>query len=116
MAEFVYIQNYTRNGNMGISHLVFNQIAAIATNEIKGANVLQKEKDPFKLHKPITCDIRNGLVTVKIYVTLSKKSDEERLVVEIKENVAQALAMLTEMIPFKIDVIVAGFTDEEKGE
>jgi uncharacterized alkaline shock family protein YloU len=116
MAEFVYIQNYERNGNMGISHLVFDQIVAIATNQVNGANVADGESvyAKFKLHKPITCTIRNGIVNVKIFVTLTEDSDVDKVSNEIKENVTQTLLMTTEFIPFNIDVTVVGFTSKDK--
>ena len=39
MSEYVYIQNYNKQGIMGISYAVFDQIAEIATNEVSGATV-----------------------------------------------------------------------------
>ncbi|HKM02540.1 MAG TPA: hypothetical protein VJZ31_01280, partial [Bacilli bacterium] len=70
MAEYVYIQNYTRNGVMGISHHVFDQIAEIATNQVKGAETFTR-KSTFFVHRPATCEIVNGRVTVKIYVVIA---------------------------------------------
>lgn len=34
MAEYVYIQNYNKQGTMGIYYQVFDKIAEIATNEV----------------------------------------------------------------------------------
>jgi uncharacterized alkaline shock family protein YloU len=114
MAEYVYIQNYTRNGNMGISHFVFDQIAGIATNQVQGAILLDPVSATFKLHKPISCSIRNGLVNVKIHVILVKGAPVDEVCLAIQDNVSNALAMMTEMIPFKIDVVVAGFAEKKE--
>lgn len=114
MAEYVYIQNYTRNGNMGISHFVFDQIAGIATNQVQGAILLDPVSATFKLHKSISCSIRNGLVNVKIHVILVKGAPVDEVCLAIQDNVSNALAMMTEMIPFKIDVVVAGFAEKKE--
>ncbi|HKM10881.1 MAG: Asp23/Gls24 family envelope stress response protein [Bacilli bacterium] len=108
MAEYVYIQNYTRNGQMGISHVVFDQIAAIATNSVLGATVARSKKGLFLLHKPIACQIRNGLVDVKISVIIEKSANVQEVCLKIQEEVASALTMMTELIPFKIIVEVDG--------
>ena len=107
MAEYVYIQNYTRNGAMGISHVVFDQIAASATNQVNGATVKENPNDFFRLHKPITCSIRNGLVDVKIQVNISAGVNVNEVCLRIQEEVASALRMMTELVPFKIIVEVA---------
>lgn len=108
MADYVYIENYTRNGAMGISHVVFDQIASIATNKVKGATVKQQNTARlFKLHKPITCQIRNGLVKVSIAVTISAGVNVNEVCINIQEEVASALISMTELIPFNINVKVA---------
>jgi uncharacterized alkaline shock family protein YloU len=105
MAEYVYIQNYTRNGVMGISHHVFDQIAEIATNQVKGAETFTR-KSSFFVHRPAACEIKNGLVTVKIFVVISADANINEVCLNIQENVANSLAMMTEVIPFKIGVEV----------
>lgn len=108
MANYVLIENYTRNGAMGISHFVFDQIASIATNKVKGATVKKtNSKSLFKLHRPITCEIRNGLVKVTISVTISTGVNVNEVCLNIQEEVASALVSMTELIPFNINVKVA---------
>lgn len=115
MAQYVFIQNYTRNGTMGISHNVFDQIAEIATNAVEGATVSsQKKLGTFSLHKPITCSIRNGLVDVKIYVIIAARVNVKEVCLKIQENVANSLSMMTELIPFKILVEVAAVDTVER--
>ncbi|MGI6714334.1 MAG: hypothetical protein ACOX3K_04770 [Bacilli bacterium] len=108
MAEYVYIQNYTRNGQMGISHVVFDQIAYIAAEGVIGATVARSKKRLFTLHKPIACEIRNGLVDVKISVVIEKDANQETVKEKIIEEVSNALSMMTELIPFKVIVEVVG--------
>lgn len=107
MAQYVYIQNYTRNGLMGISHVVFDQIAETATNNVAGAKVRAPVKTVFSLHKPIQCLIKNGLVDMKISVVIAKGVNVSEVATKIQEEVANALSSMTELIPFKINVEVS---------
>ena len=105
MEEYVYIPNYTRNGVMGITNHVFEQIAEIATNQVKGTETFTR-KSTFFVHRPASCEIKNGLVTVKIYVVIAAEANINEVCLNIQENVANSLAMMTELIPFKIGVEV----------
>lgn len=104
MAEYVYIQNYNKQGTMGISYHVFDQIAEIATNQVSGATVSKKRA--YSLNKPVKCQIRNGTVTVRISVKLDANLNVNDVAREVQENVASSLSMMTELIPFNISVEV----------
>ncbi|OQA77840.1 MAG: hypothetical protein BWY30_00956 [Tenericutes bacterium ADurb.Bin239] len=104
MAEYVYIQNYNKQGIMGISYAVFDQIAEIATNEVSGATVSKKRR--YSLFKPVRCTIRNGMVKVSISVVVSPNTNVNEVADEVRENVALSLTQMTELIPFDIDVEV----------
>lgn len=109
MAEYVKIENYTRNGAMGISHFVFDQIAEIATNKVKGASVKTNSvKRLFKVHKPISCQIRNGQVNVKIDVIIRSGANVNAVCTQIQEEVANAISSMTELVPFNVNIKVAG--------
>jgi len=107
MADYVYIENYTRNGAMGISHLVFYQIAETATNVVTGASVSKSKGRIFNLHRPISCKIRNGQVNVDIAVSISKQANINEVCLKIQEEVANALSSMTELVPFNINIKVA---------
>jgi len=107
MADYVYIENYTRNGAMGISHLVFYQIAETATNVVTGASVSKSKSRIFNLHRPISCKIRNGQVNVDIAVSISKQANINEVCLKIQEEVANALSSMTELVPFNINIKVA---------
>lgn len=47
MAEFVYIQNYAKRGNLAISTNVFDEIISIAINKIKGVKLKSSDKVSF---------------------------------------------------------------------
>lgn len=104
MAEYVYIQNYNKQGTMGIYYQVFDKIAEIATNEVSGATVSKKK--PYSLFKPVKCTIRNGEVTVKISLKVSPNANVKDVAREVQANVATSLNQMTELIPFNISVEV----------
>ncbi|MCF0117647.1 MAG: Asp23/Gls24 family envelope stress response protein [Bacilli bacterium] len=118
MADYVYIENYSKNGKMGISHLVFDQIASLATDRVKGASVAKiedsknkKSSRAFALHKPVICDIKNGIVNVKIDVTISAQANVNAVCLQIQEEVANTLQAMTELVPFNINIKVTGITE-----
>lgn len=108
MARYVNIQNYSRSGTIGISHIVFNQIAEIATNSIEGAVVSSPRKRLFSLEEPIKCSIRNGLVSVDINVNIKKTANVSDVALAIQNKVGDTLRSMTELIPFNITVQVSG--------
>lgn len=118
MADYVYLENYSKNGKMGFSHIVFDQIAAIATSKVTGASLEKKNDDDknkktknvkaFKLHRPVTCDIRNGIVSVKIDVIVNAQHNVNQVLIKIQEDVANAILSMTEIIPFTVNVKCVG--------
>jgi uncharacterized alkaline shock family protein YloU len=107
MAQYVYIDNYSNLGSMGISNHVFYQIAQTATNNVKGATISANKLLMFFLQKPLSIRISKGLVTVKLEVSLSKEANINDVCLKIQEEVATALSSMTELVPFKINVKVA---------
>ncbi len=108
MAQYVYIDNYSNLGSMGISNHVFYQIAETATNKVKGASVSHQSKSLiFLLQKPIQVEISKGLVNVNVSVNISKTANINQICLAIQEEVATALSTMTELVPFKIDIKVA---------
>ena len=95
---------------MGISHVVFDQIASISAQKVKGVTIRKNSKvrRAFKLRKPIKCEIKNGIVNVKIEVTIAAGSNVHEVCMKIQEEIANALSSYTELVPFNINVNVAG--------
>ena len=106
MAQYVYINNYTKNGDLAISYHVFYQIAEHAANKVKDAEVKSKA-NPFQIFKPISISIKKGLVTVQLSVNIKRTANITQVSLAIQEEIANSLSAYTEMIPFKIDVKVA---------
>lgn len=101
MAQYVYIQNYNKLGTMGINEHVFEQIVEIATNQVVGATVSKKR---YSLFRPVNCQIRNGIVSAKLSIKVDPGVNASEVAREVQTNVASALSMMTELIPFNINV------------
>lgn len=108
MAEFVYIQNYAKRGNLAISTNVFDEIISIAINKIKGVKLKSSDKFIFSLRKPTHCEIKIGRINTDIEVILSQNCNVNEVCLKIQEEVAYALTSMTEFIPFSINVKVVG--------
>ncbi|MDD3036098.1 MAG: Asp23/Gls24 family envelope stress response protein [Bacilli bacterium] len=108
MADYVYIENYSKYGVMGISRRVFETIAQTATNRVKGATVSANKSRLFTLHRPIQAILRsNGLVDIRIDVAIKSGVNVSEVCLKIQEEVANALMAMTEMVPFNINIKVA---------
>ena len=44
MAEFVFIQDYSKAGKLGISRKVFEKICSVVTNKISGVSTTDEKK------------------------------------------------------------------------
>ena len=113
MADYVFIQNYSKNGKMGISHIVFDEIATIASDKVEGVAVStgkknSKKQRAFFLHHPVTCDIKNGIVDVNVAVVINSMANVNQVCLKIQEEVANAITSMTELVPFNINVKVTG--------
>lgn len=105
MADYSYINNYTKNGSLAISRRVFETIAVIATNKINGAEVskVNKNSKDFNLYNPISVNIeKDGKVNIKIEVSLKKGTDVHKICMQIQERIAQHMELMCEIVPFNI--------------
>jgi len=109
MAEYFYIQNYARRGTLAISNVVFDQICSSAIEKIKGVKLSKSnDKFPFRLHKPIHCEIKDGGVIADLNVIISKDVNVNDICLSIQEEVVYAITSMTELIPFSVNVKVVG--------
>src|SRR5574344_494793 len=107
MADYIYLQNYSRKGDMGISRRVFEMIATEATNRVNGATVSNAKNGVFKVSHPITCIFKDGKVIINIHVTIKRGIKVNDVCLKIQEEVANSLMVMCEVIPFNINIKVA---------
>ncbi len=108
MVDYIHIQNYTRNGDMGISRRVFETIAYNATNKVKGASVSSSKSRVFNLYHPIQCVLRrDGQVDIKIAVSLKHGVNVNAVCLDIQKEVAEAIEEMVETVKVNIIIKVA---------
>ena len=108
MAEYVYIQDYSKRGKLGISRKCFEEIIEITTNRINGVQTVGEKpsKLPWNLHKPISCEIVNNKVQINVQVNIKQGNDIEKICTNIQEQIADDLTSMAELVPFSIKVKV----------
>ena len=110
MADYVYIKDYSKNGQMGISKAVFEQIVATVTNKVGGVSTAKSRKSnsPFFFHKPVKCSIYENKLNVDIQVIIRQGHNVEEICHSIQQEVAEKLTQMVEVVPFQIKIRVAG--------
>lgn len=111
MAEFVFIQDYSKVGKLGISRKCFEKICSVVTNRISGVSTKEekKNKNPlFTFDKPVHCDIINNKVIVQIQVIVRQGVNVDEICTLIQQEVADALTTMVETVPFSIKIKVVG--------
>lgn len=108
MAEYIYIQDYSKRGKLGISKKCFEEIINIATNKIPGVQTAenQNSKFVFSFHKPISCEIVNGKVQINVQVKIKQGNNIEKICTDIQEKIAEDITTMSELVPFSIKVKV----------
>ena len=108
MAEYVFIQNYTKRGKLGISRVCFEQIVQTIVNRMQGVKVLpNSNKYVFMFHKPVKCEILNDKVLINIQVKISVGQNVNEICTKIQQEIADELTTMCEMVPFSIKIKVA---------
>ena len=67
MADYIYIDNYSKKGKIGISLNVFDSLVTNALMNVKGialSNAHMKKNQKIRLNRPVQTTIRHGIVHV----------------------------------------------------
>lgn len=111
MADFVYIKNYSKDGEIAISRRVFEQLATDAVERVGGATISGKGKrshSVFNLHNPVKVIFHhNGQVEIFISINIKKGENANKVCLAIQEEVAQSLLAYAEAVPFNIQIKIA---------
>ena len=100
MADYIYINSSNRGGELAISRKVFARLAeaAVGHTSLKGSvKVKQPVKVVFK---------KDGRVEVGVHVTIKKGVKLTDACLELQKEIAHALEVYTESVPFEIEVSV----------
>ena len=100
MADYIYINQSNRGGELGISRKVFARLAeaAVGHTSLKGSvKVKQPVKVIFK---------KDGRVELGVRVTIKKGAKLTDVCEELQKEIAHALEVYVESIPFEIQISV----------
>ena len=100
MADYIYINSSDRGGELAISRKVFARLAeaAVVHTSVKGsAKVKKPVKVVFK---------KDGRVEIGVHVTIKKGSKLTDVCLELQKEIAHALEVYVEAVPFEIEVSV----------
>ena len=100
MADYININQYSSNGELAISRKVFARLAeaAVGHTSLKGSiKVKQPVKVVFK---------KDGRVEVGVHVVIKKGIKLTEACLELQKEIAHALEVYVEAVPFEIEVSV----------
>ena len=100
MADYININQYDKGGELGISRKVFARLAeaAVGHTSLKGSI---KVKEPAKVVFK-----KDGKVEIGVKVTIKKGSKLTEVCSELQKEIAHALEVYVESIPFEVDISV----------
>lgn len=104
MANYYLIRNFTKNGALGISHRVFEEIARGCITETFGAEIDQNDGSIFRPNRPVQCNVdKDG---IKILVQIENKADQSMpdIAKTVEERIHAVIYDMTEITPKKITV------------
>ena len=100
MADYIYINSSERGGELAISRKVFARLAeaAVGHTSLKGqVKVKQPVKVVFK---------KDGRVEIGVHIIIKKGVKLTDACVELQKEIAHALEVYVEAVPFEIEVSV----------
>ena len=100
MADYIYINQYDKSGDLAISRKVFARLAEAAVGHTSLKNSV-KVKQPIKVvfHK-------DGRVEVRVRVTIKKGAKLTEACLELQKEIAHALEVYVESVPFEVEIQV----------
>ena len=100
MADYININQYSSNGELAISRKVFARLAeaAVGHTSLKGSI---KVKQPVKV-----VFMKDGRVEVGVHVVIKKGIKLTEACLELQKEIAHALEVYVEAVPFEIEVSV----------
>lgn len=107
MREFYLLHKFTRNGSLGMSYKVFEEITRFAIREVQGATLNDNPAFLFNVASPITCRIsKNGDLAVKINLRIKYGFNVSEVSNLVQSKVEESIYNMTEIHPSKIDIHV----------
>ena len=109
MADYIYIDNYSKKGKIGISLNVFDAIVTNALANVSGislSNAHMKRNQKIRLNRPVQTTIRHGIVHVWVAIDVIKGTNLQDVTHNIQDEITNAFLIATEQVPFDVQVKV----------
>ena len=109
MADYIYIDNFSKKGKICISLNVFDALVANALANVPGISMSSahmKKNQKIRLNRPVQTTIRHGIVHVWVAVDVTKGTNLQVVTQNIQDEITNAFLMATEQIPFDVQVKV----------
>lgn len=109
MADYVYLDDYSKRGKLGIHRHVFDQLVTSTLYNVKGIAKSQKhlKKNQFMiLNRPVQTYVVRDIVHIWIYIDVAKGKNIQEVVSEIQKEVYNSLLLITEQVPVNVQVKV----------
>ena len=100
MADYIYINQSNRGGELAISRKVFARLALAAVDHTSLKGVC-KVKEPVKVVFK-----KDGKVTVGVHITVKRGKKISDICEELQKEIAHALDVYVESIPFEVEISV----------
>lgn len=103
--EFYLIENYRKNGNIGISPKVFEEIASFVAREIDGVELLDDSSTLFRKSN-ISCKMFRNQISINMNIRIRYGFNVADVSSKLRANVSQTIFNMTELMPSKIDISI----------
>ncbi|MFA6755160.1 MAG: hypothetical protein WCR97_01440 [Bacilli bacterium] len=105
MVNYVYLEHYTKDGDLGISRNVFLSLAQRVLSNIKDI-IKSNDKKVFKINDYVSVIIRNNKVFYKFNLFVKDNINTDYIKSSITDYISNNLLMMCEVVPFDITVKV----------
>ncbi|MGM9873604.1 MAG: hypothetical protein ACI31G_01620 [Bacilli bacterium] len=107
MAKYIYINNLSKKGKLGISQSIFDSLVSSTLDrlEIKKASY-NGRGNKVRLNKQIRTTIHKGIVHVWVAVDVPKKENIQTISKRIQDEIAVSFLACTDQVPFDVQVKV----------
>lgn len=109
MAEYIYINNLAKDGDLGISAKVFEQLVndvITSIPSISQSQKMMKKNQMIRLNRPVRTVIKKGIVHISVFVDIKKELSPQEVSLSLQKEISESLMTITEQVPFNIHVAV----------
>ena len=102
MADYIYINQYARGGELAISRKVFARIAEAAVGHTSLKNSIKVKESVKVIFK------KDGKVSISVHVSVKKGVKPTEACEELQKEIVRALEVYVESVPYEVEISVDG--------